>query len=148
METVEFVLDTQPVPAARPRVFRNGGVAYPKAHTQYHQWLKTNLKKLPSFNGEGLIEARMLFILPPYKGSDYPTHRTDLDNLSKLPLDTMTQSVTECGQARFWMDDSLVVSLMAFKRFARQGEASHTKIRMKHIPVEEVDGYVERMFYQ
>jgi len=146
MDQVAFTVDKQPVPASRPKVAKFG-VYYPKSHTEYREWLMKELKTLPEFPTEGVVEARLLFVMPPYKGSDYPTHRADTDNLSKLPFDCMTKSVTEAGQPRYWKDDNLIVSHMAFKRFCRAGESPHTKVRILSID-EDISDYVDRMFYQ
>lgn len=85
----------------------------------------------------------MLFVMPRYKTSESPVHRADVDNLSKLPLDCMTQSLDANKKFRFWSDDNLVVNLMALKRFTRDSEEPHTKVRV--IPItgsieDHVDG--------
>ena len=141
MGKADLEFNTQPVPAARPRVFRNGGVAYPKAHTEYKEYLKRVLRDHKANPYDGLIEVRFLFVMPPYKGSPYPTHRSDLDNLAKLPMDCLTQS------ENFWVDDSLIVSLIALKRFARAGETPHTKVRITHIDG-DIGEYTDKVFLQ
>ncbi len=128
MTPVEFTLDHVPVPAARPRISKSGRVFYPSAHTKYHQFLKTHLETKPGFKTSGLVRLSMVFVLPPYKTSDYPTHRSDVDNLSKLPMDVMTQS------GRYWEDDNLVSQMVVLKRFAVEGEAPHTAVRIEEVP--------------
>lgn len=140
-----FTIEAEPVPASRPRVTRNGVAFYPQKHAAYAEYLKTFLKTVPPLETQGPVEVLLLFVMPAYKTSDHPVHRADVDNLSKLPLDCMTKSVTELGERRFWVDDCFVVHLQAFKRFAREGEQPHTKIRIKTIEG-SVEDYIDRMF--
>lgn len=134
-----FEIGTQPVPASRPRVARNGAVYYPKAHSVYAGFLKGVLSETPEAITEEPIEVRFLFVMPPYKTSDHPVHRSDVDNLSKLPMDSMTKS------ARYWKDDDLIVALTSLKRFAREGEEPHTKVRI--IPIKgTVEDHVDQLF--
>ena len=135
MKEIRFDIQGEPVPASRPRVTQRGSF-YPKKHTAYVQFLKTELLKHPSLQIENkLVEARLLFVMPPYKESLYPTSRCDLDNLSKLPIDCMTKSVetNEAGdvQFRYWKDDSLIAILLTMKTFARPGENPHTKVLIR-----------------
>lgn len=102
-------------------------MTYPKAHRDYEKFLKDVLKDIPKETLDAPVEVRLMFVMPPYKTSSHPTHRADVDNLSKLPMDTMTKE-------GFWVDDNLVVSLLALKRFARPDEEPHTKVRV--IPIE------------
>jgi Holliday junction resolvase RusA-like endonuclease len=141
---VEFTLDHVPVPASRPIIFRNGGSSYPKAHLSYHQFLKNHLGDKPLFpTGEKVVEVRFLFVMPPYKTSDHPTHRSDLDNLAKLPLDCMTGDKDK--PKRYWNDDNLVIGLETYKRFARPGEEPHTKVKVTLLQ-ESPEAYADRKF--
>lgn len=146
-QQTEFVIPHKPVPASRPRV-GSRGTFYPKAHMEYHGFLKDYLKDLPPCRIDKPCEVRLLFVFDKYKTSDYPTHRNDVDNLSKLPLD----SITKAGKTdkndpnyMFWQDDALVVSLCALKRFVREGEEPHTKVKIKVIE-DNVDDYVDEVF--
>ncbi len=142
---VRFDIASEPVPASRPRVTHKGHAFYPKKHTTYHEFLKTYLKERPEARMEGPVAATLVFVMPPYKTSSHPVHRSDLDNLSKLPMDAITQSKTEEGEPKFWVDDCFVVHLEAYKRFAREGEEPHTKIKITPIS-EPVEDYVDRKF--
>lgn len=143
MET-RFTIEAEPVPASRPRVTRSGAVYYPKKHTAYAETLKTLLGGVSPMTLETPVEVRMLFVMPRYKTSDFPVHRADVDNLSKLPMDCMTKATHE-DKPKFWTDDCLVVSLKAYKRFAREGEQPHTKVRV--IPIEgSVEDHIDRSF--
>lgn len=112
----------KPVPASRPRVFKSGGRAYTKTHTEYANLIKPILAaNKPSETIDKLIKVEMEFVFQKYKGSDYPTYRADLDNLAKIPLDEMTK-------LNYWTDDSLVSELILTKRFVNDNEAPHTKL--------------------
>lgn len=118
-----FVIPAQPVPASRPRVFRNGAVAYTKKHYDYKTYLEDTLPALVEATLEGPVSVVMEFVMPPFKTSAYPAPRQDIDNLAKLPMDAMTK-------AGFWTDDSLVVEATLRKRFARPGEETHTFVKI------------------
>lgn len=144
MET-NFQIPTAPVPASRPKVSRFA-TYYPKKHTAYHQFLKGFLSEVECTASEGPVEVRFLFVMPRYKTSDHLVHRSDVDNLSKLPLDCMTQSKVDENTSRFWKDDDLVVNLMALKRFTRDGEEPHTKVRI--LPITgSVEDHTDRAFF-
>ena len=138
MDITHFDIPKKPVPASRPRVTK-WGTYYPKAHTDHAGYLKDFL---PAFKpGETLtvpIEVRVLCVMPRYKTSEFPTYRGDVDNLAKLPLDSMTK-------AEFWTDDCLIVVLNSMKRFVREGEEPHTKIKIKTIEG-DVESHIDRLF--
>lgn len=149
---IRFDIPHEPVPASRPRVMPRGGVFYPKAHTAYAKTLETELQNLPKApTGRSVVEVRLLFVMPPYKTSDYPVHRADVDNLAKLPMDAITKSVekSDAGTVtcRYWEDDNLVGLLMASKVFARDDEKPHTKVFIKTID-EDPNDYLRRRFLE
>lgn len=119
--TLVITIWGKPTPAGRPRVFKNGGVSYPKAHTTYIKEIRPTLAENKPDTITGLVSVNMLFVFPKYKTSDYPTYRADLDNLAKIPLDEMTKQ-------EYWSDDSLVSELVLTKRFANENEEPHTTI--------------------
>jgi Holliday junction resolvase RusA-like endonuclease len=147
MKELQFSISHDPVPAARPRVTTRG-TFYPKQHALYKAYLDNVLDFVEhtSDNEVVCLEVRMLFVKKPYATSDWPTSRTDVDNLSKLPMDSMTKSKLVDGEThRFWMDDSLVVHLVSMKRFCREGEEPHTKVRV--IPIEgNIEDHVDKAF--
>lgn len=137
---VQFAINEGPVPASRPRVTKFA-TYYPKAHTTYAEFLRQFLKTTPEFPTNQPVELRIMCVMPPYKTSDHPVHRADVDNLAKLPMDSMTKS------GRYWKDDDLIVSLVSLKRFAREGEEPHTKVRI--VPITgSVEDHVEAVFNQ
>lgn len=138
MEVTRFEIPQKPVPASRPKVSK-WSTYYPKAHTVYANFLN---EFLPAHKpGETIskpLEVRILCVMPRYKTSEFPVYRGDVDNLAKLPLDCMTK-------ASFWLDDCLIVSLNAMKRFTRDGEEPHTKVRIISIEGDH-DDHVDKLF--
>lgn len=144
MET-RFSIEAEPVPAARPRVTGRGIAYYPKKHSVYAEFLKNYLKDIKIGHEVGPVEVRLLFVMPPYKTSTHPVHRADVDNLSKLPLDSMTKIMSDEKVPLFWEDDCFVVNLTALKRFAREDEQPHTKVRIITVKG-SIEDTVDRMF--
>lgn len=141
---VTFDIAQTPVPASRPKFGKGGRTYYPKAHMVYEETLRTALLGLPAAPTDRPLELRFLFVQEPYKVSDHPVSRMDVDNLAKLPMDVMTKSEVD-GVRRYWTDDSLIVALTALKRFARPGETPHTRVRI--IPIhEDLGRHVDQLF--
>lgn len=144
MHQISFTINCEPVPASRPRVTGNGMTFYPKRHMEYQNFLKNVLQDAPALDHDGPVLVRLLFVMPPYKTSNAPVHRSDVDNLSKLPLDCMTKCLVG-DKPKFWKDDAYVVVLEASKRFAREGEAPHTKVEVLPVMGNPED-FVEQYF--
>lgn len=137
MQELSFQIEGKPVPASRPRIMRNGGRTYTKSHLEYQSHLAN---VLPSFHDgvpKAPVEVSLQFVFPRYATSDYPTYRADLDNLSKIVLDTMT----DC---EFWHDDNLIVGLKTSKRFVIGTETPHTKVTIR--PIEDPEVYSEGQY--
>ncbi len=144
-----FTLEAAPTPASRPKIGR-GFAYYPAKHTAYANWLKEYLKQVPPFQTEGPVEVRLLFVMPRYKTVTSTIHKADLDNLSKMPMDSMTKSRVgdeEDAPRRFWKDDHEVVHLTALKRFTRDGEDPHTRVKIRTIE-DNIEDYADRIFHQ
>lgn len=145
MDKVQFTIDAEPVPAARPRVTSRGHAFYPKKHTAYAEFLRGVFKSTPQLLHSGPVAVLVKFVMPRYKTSNHPVHRADVDNLSKLPMDSMTKAEADKGGPRYWEDDSMVVHLGAFKRFVRDGEKPHTKVKLTPI-TGNVEDYIDGAF--
>lgn len=138
MDEHSFTIEAVPVPASRPQVAKYG-TYYPKPHMAYKGLLEALFDKIKRNLIEGPFEVRFLFVQPPWKTSTFPTSRSDVDNLAKLPMDVMTKK-------QFWIDDCLAVSLVALKRFCREDEEPHTKVRI--IKIEgSVEDHVDKAFF-
>ena len=139
MLDASYCIEAKPVPASRPRVSRNGGVFYNKTYTAYRGVLDKFFQSLEIPETLKVpVEVRILCVMPRYSTSDYPTYRADVDNLAKPAMDAMTKW-------QFWEDDNLVVSLVSLKRFCRDGEKPHTKLRIIEL-TENVEDYIDRQF--
>lgn len=131
----EFTLTKAPVPASRPRVTKFT-TYYPKAHMAHKKFLEDALSAVEPLAFVGPVSVKFKFVMPPYKTSDHPVHRADVDNLSKLPLDCMTDATVDGekeGPKKFWIDDCFVVDLHSLKRFANEGEEPHTVVAITPI---------------
>lgn len=137
MHEYPLVIEGAPVPASRPRVFRNGGVAYTKSHLKHQALLEHELPQHAAYVPKTPVAVHLQFVMPKYKTSDAITHRTDLDNLEKIVLDAMTK-------VGFWEDDYLVVAVVKSKRFVREGEEPCTRIRI--IGVTDPDNMSDTLF--
>ena len=76
----------------------------------------------------------MTFVMPRYKTSKAKWHRADVDNLAKLPMDTITKAKAEDDSSKFWLDDSQVVRMSVTKRFTTKDETPHTIVIIKELP--------------
>ena len=114
-----FSLNVTPVPASRPRVSRYG-TYYTKTYTQFRDAAADAVAHPDapaSLDGplEVLVET---VVKPPKSGKyEYPKSSGDIDNFVKGPLDAMTKA-----EGLYWEDDSQIVALHAFKRYALPGE--------------------------
>lgn len=124
---IEFVVPLKPTPASRPRVTKRGITYYPKAHSQYKDALLKFLRTLKPTLATGLVALELGFVQPNFKTVQRLTSREDVDNLSKIVMDTMS---THGG---FWEDDKQIVHLTVWKRFVREGEEPHTQVKMEEI---------------
>lgn len=125
--SISFTIESKPVSASRPRVFRNGGRSYSKSHTEYEKFLMLYLQQYaPSQPIEGCISVEMEFVFTPLKTKTADFPRSDLDNLSKLPLDVMTK-------LGYWQDDSQVTKLTLSKRFCEKDEKNFTFVKISSI---------------
>lgn len=120
---VSFTVPLSPVPASRPRVARNGAVYYTKTYSRYYRDLQAFLRSvpLPATSFAGRIAISVEIVQPPFKTVSREFSRSDLDNLVKPILDAITKT------EKVWDDDSQIVYLQAFKRFARSTEKPHTR---------------------
>ena len=120
----EIVINIAPVPASRPRVFKNGGRIYSKKHMQHEAALMSVLRQYaPVEPLEGAVAVSLEFVFKPYKTSKAVTYRADLDNLAKIVLDVMTK-------LNFWKDDYLITDLRLTKRFTEKDEEPKIIIRI------------------
>jgi crossover junction endodeoxyribonuclease RusA len=82
MSRYAFTVPGKPVPKGRPRVFRNGGVATPKATVAFEHLVRLTAKvaRIPKLTGRVALECR--FFMPDAR-------RKDGDNLLKAVADSL-----------------------------------------------------------
>jgi Holliday junction resolvase RusA-like endonuclease len=120
--TLSSLVGLAPVPASRPRVSR-WGTYYAKG---YANWMKAALalvkgdRHATPVDGPCVVLMEQVVEKPRTSKLDYP--RGDVDNYAKGPLDIITKS------ERIWKDDTDVIGLIVFKRFASAGEKPGTHI--------------------
>lgn len=122
----ELYVPIDPVPASRPKVARYG-TYYSKRHQQYiKDWTTwfSYAKPCWFYLGTERLVVSLEFVCMKPKTTKRESPRHDIDNLVKLPLDCMTSSDI------FWKDDVQIEYLFASKRFARQKEEPHTRIKV------------------
>lgn len=124
MTSLSFFVPGAPVPQARPRVARNGGVYEPPKCTEYKFLVREIAKakmakmRLPPMQGE--ITCKIEFHMPipaswpkyrkeTAKGSPHIS-RPDIDNLQKAVLDALNGIV--------YADDGQVFSVEICKRYS------------------------------
>jgi len=114
-----FIIEGDPVPQPRPRVYRNGGVSEDPRATRHKQAtiMAARRAKCPRIPGE--VELSVVY----YRAT---ARRCDIDNLAKLTQDALT------GIA--YLDDSQIVALHARKAIDRQ--RPRTEITVRSWPVE------------
>lgn len=126
---IEFNLQVDPVPKARPRMTRGGFCYTPKKTADAEAMIRTLTRNyLPIPRLSGPLKVSITFWVKrskTKKNSTYPCHRPDLDNFCKLVLDAMNPLVDKKSGVvlyrGFWDDDSQIVDLYACKRFDPTG---------------------------
>lgn len=124
---ISFTINSKPIPASRPRVFKNGGRSYAKTHIQYCELIKPILiDNKPPEPISNLINVEIEFVFSRYKTGNALANRSDLDNCAKIILDCATDT-------GFWIDDYLISDLHLTKRFCNKDETPHTNIHIKEL---------------
>ncbi len=120
--TSDFVVPVEPVPAARPKVYRFG-TTYPKRYQSYrvaaHSWAED--QSWTPHLGPLRVTVHCICRKPRTTKLTHPNG--DVDNYAKAVLDVLNK--------RAWEDDTQIVYLTATKRFATPGEEPHAQITIK-----------------
>ena len=121
MSTITFFVHGIPAPQGSKRHVGNGRMI--ESSKKVGPWRDAVIEAVArgEFNDFKLLKealaVQIMFTLPAPKTNRrlYPTVRPDLDKLLRSTFDALTIS-------GFWHDDSLVVSVLAAKRYAAAGE--------------------------
>ncbi len=106
-------LDIDPVPAARPRIARNGGRFYPKKYTEW----RSSVGKIIG----GLTIEKVMYPLAVFVGIECERPRTTKLDHPKPDADNYAKAVLDCLNGVAWEDDSQIVWLVTAKRWADSG---------------------------
>lgn len=116
MRRAELIIHQEPVAKGRPR-FTRSGFAFTPSKTRYaEKLLKDKLKiKFQEDPFDTAIRVSVFFGITKPKSINrkYPSVKPDVDNYAKIILDS--------ANGVLWLDDSLICSLRAEKRYAEQG---------------------------
>jgi len=119
-----LVFPFNPVPASRPRVTR-WGTYYNKT---YKAWKETAERSLQPgtlhLDADIPLIVIVRVIVRRPKSTKLTTPRGDLDNYVKAPLDVITKV------GGYWKDDTQVVSIISWKRFAWEDEPPRTEVEI------------------
>ena len=138
---MRFLIEGNPIPAARPRVTKNGTYNPKKKELEALSWeieeqiLKNNYRYLPS---SGPISMSITFFMPIPKGNSKKrrneikgkphTKRCDLDNLVKFLCDSMNGII--------FKDDSQVYCIDATKLWSENPRTQISIINVDRIGYE------------
>lgn len=109
-----------PVPAARPRVSRNGGVYYPASYSNFLAECKQIIATQAPTKLDGDLVVLVESVTRRPATSKLSAPIGDVDNLCKGPLDAAKELL--------WRDDRQIVSLTTTKRWAKPGETPHVNL--------------------
>jgi crossover junction endodeoxyribonuclease RusA len=119
MPDLKFFVHGIPAPQGSKRHVGNGRMI--ESSKKVGPWRDAVIEAASQFNDFKMLNealaVQIMFTLPAPKTTKrlYPTVRPDLDKLLRSTFDALTIS-------GFWHDDSLVVSVLAAKRYAAAGE--------------------------
>lgn len=114
--SVSFHLPLVPVPASRPRVTRNGGCYHLPRYAKFLTAGKTAIRSVASEPTDAAVVVHIDNVMPCPKATRRSYPGGDVDNLAKGTLDIMTTV------KKFFADDSQVVGLSVWKRYAEPEE--------------------------
>lgn len=118
-------IDTQPVPATRPRVSR-WGTYYAKTYRRWRDQAKRLLAEMPS-PAEPITKPVAVLteiVVQQPRTSKLKWPKGDSDNFEKAAWDAVTNAGT------FWKDDDQIIFNATWKRWAKKDETPGTRIHV------------------
>jgi Holliday junction resolvase RusA-like endonuclease len=119
-------VDIEPVPAARPRVTRQGWSYYPKRYKDFKAEMSKRIRSYfdnPCTPCPAICEAEVEIVCDRPKSTKLPFPKPDVDNYFKAVTDAATGAV--------WVDDWQIERAAVSKRWANVGEKAHVCLRVK-----------------
>tara|TARA_R110000787_G_scaffold186566_3_gene298273 strand:+ start:2952 stop:3344 length:393 start_codon:yes stop_codon:yes gene_type:complete len=122
-------LPLSPIPAPRPRVTSKGWAYYPK---KYRVWREEAALLIPGLLQDlgfktpmvGAIEMSVDFVATQPKTTKLAYPKGDIDNFLKT---------LDCFNELLWVDDCLIVTIGASKRWAPLGTEGYIDLTVKEI---------------
>ena len=136
-----FFAEGTPVPQGSKRAFLRGGrISIVEANPKTREFrsvvslackrMMLEVESAGGFDGPFAVELVFVFPKPKTVKRVWHTVKPDVDKLSRLVLD----SISDAG---FWLGDQQVVSLSARKRYAEfEGEPSGVWVQLRHAETE------------
>ena len=121
MQSLYLMVETEPVPASRPRVSRWGGVGYGKRYTKFRKAVAEAIPKALAKAGinpedlplDGALEVEFVFNCHKPKKPAHKYPRGDVDNYMKAIQDSLES-------AGVFINDSQIVRVTGTKKYAEE----------------------------
>jgi Holliday junction resolvase RusA-like endonuclease len=137
MNTLQIIIDGNPVAMPRPRFTKSGRTYYPKQVQETKDRITKAIKDCATNNCWPMpdkkqpLKVTMQFVHPRInrlrtEQRTYKTTRPDIDNIAKMYLDC-------CTKAEIWHDDNQVCILSLSDHYAGIYEQAHTTIIIQEI---------------
>lgn len=121
----DIKIDIEPVPAARPRVTRQGWSYYPKRYKDFKALLAAAILKIvqPKKPKEKPCDVVVEIVAPRPGSTKLPFPKPDVDNYFKAVTDAATGAV--------WVDDWQIENASVSKRWTNKGEDAHVRLMVR-----------------
>ena len=137
---IDFIVPGEPQGKARPRVERNRYTGAVHARTPdktvaYEEFIRWRCPKGEPLIGQIILQIDAVYGIPKStskkqaeymrKGLLFPMKKPDVDNIAKVVMDALNGVV--------YPDDKNIVELYLRKRYIRDGEFPHVRIRIMEV---------------
>ena len=130
MKKQEIIIWGKPIAKKRPRFARRGKfvVTYNCQETEEGRWLWEAKHQIKHKAEKGKAVALKCWFIFDFPKSMSKKKRAEAVHTKKPDLDNLVKFVKDCLNGIAWHDDSQVVSLVAKKMYAYEGEGARTEI--------------------